>query len=52
MRRVVGDRVGVKTAGGIRDLAAARRMIHAGATRIGTSSGVRIMEGFVTSGQA
>lgn len=43
MRRVVGDSVGVKAAGGIRDLAAVRRMIAAGATRIGTSAGVAIM---------
>ncbi len=42
LRRVAGDVMGVKAAGGIRDLAAARRMIAAGATRIGTSSGVRI----------
>ena len=42
MRRTVGDRMGVKASGGIRDLVSARQMIAAGATRIGTSSGVRI----------
>ena len=42
MRREVGDAIGVKASGGIRDLACARSMIGAGADRIGTSSGVRI----------
>lgn len=36
-------RVGVKASGGIRDLAAARLMLAAGATRLGTSSGVEIV---------
>jgi deoxyribose-phosphate aldolase len=40
MRLVVGDKLGVKASGGVRDCAAALRMIAAGATRIGTSSGV------------
>ena len=44
MRRTVGPGVGVKAAGGIRDLAAARAMIAAGASRIGTSAGVKIVE--------
>ena len=43
MRQAVGDGVGVKAAGGIRDWNAARAMIEAGASRIGTSSGVRIL---------
>jgi deoxyribose-phosphate aldolase len=43
MRRVVGDRLGVKASGGIRDLAAARAMLQAGATRLGTSAGVAIV---------
>lgn len=38
MRRVVGRRVGVKAAGGIRTLALARSLIHVGADLIGTSS--------------
>ncbi|HEX6049954.1 MAG TPA: deoxyribose-phosphate aldolase [Gemmatimonadaceae bacterium] len=40
MRLVVGDAMGVKASGGIRDCATALRMIASGATRIGTSSGV------------
>ena len=42
MRRVVGERMGVKAAGGIRDYATLREMVQAGANRIGTSSGVKI----------
>jgi deoxyribose-phosphate aldolase len=42
IRRTVGETMGVKAAGGVRDCATALRMIAAGATRIGTSSGVRI----------
>ena len=44
MRRTVGPDMGVKAAGGIRDLSAAFAMIRAGATRIGTSAGVTIVE--------
>lgn len=44
MRRVVGPSMGVKAAGGIRTLETARAMIQAGATRIGTSSGVKIAQ--------
>lgn len=40
MRMVVGDALGVKASGGVRDCEAALRMIANGATRIGTSSGV------------
>jgi len=43
MRRVVGDKMGVKAAGGIRDLKKTLEMLAAGATRIGTSSGVTIV---------
>lgn len=43
MRSIVGDRAGVKASGGVRDYAAARAMIAAGASRIGTSSGVEII---------
>lgn len=43
MRRIVGEEVGVKASGGIRDKDAARRMIAAGATRIGTSASVKIV---------
>jgi len=45
MRRVVGPGVGVKAAGGIRDWAAARAMVAAGASRIGTSAGPKILAG-------
>jgi deoxyribose-phosphate aldolase len=43
MRGVVGNRAEVKASGGIRSAAAAQTMIEAGASRIGTSSGVAIM---------
>lgn len=43
LARVAQGRIAVKASGGIRDLATARLMIDAGATRIGTSSGVRIV---------
>ena len=44
MRRVVGPRVGVKAAGGVRDLKSAQAMIEAGADRIGASVGVKIVQ--------
>ena len=44
LHKAVGDRIKVKASGGIRDLASALAMAKAGATRIGTSSGVAIME--------
>jgi deoxyribose-phosphate aldolase len=43
LRETVGTRLGVKASGGIRTLAALRTMVAAGATRIGTSSGVQIL---------
>jgi len=49
MRNVVGDQVGVKASGGIRSLEEARAMIKAGATRLGTSSGVTLVKGIVSS---
>ena len=42
MRKTVGPKMGVKAAGGIRDRETALRMISAGATRIGTSSGLAL----------
>ncbi|MCE5170904.1 deoxyribose-phosphate aldolase [Paenibacillus profundus] len=45
MRRTVGQRAGVKASGGVRSLEDMNGMIEAGATRIGASSGVHIMEG-------
>jgi len=44
MRRAVGRDMGVKAAGGIRTLKEALAMIEAGANRIGTSTGVAIIE--------
>jgi deoxyribose-phosphate aldolase len=43
MRRIVGNRAGVKAAGGIRTADDAMAMLAAGANRIGTSSGVSII---------
>jgi deoxyribose-phosphate aldolase len=44
MRRVVGSEMGVKAAGGVRDYKQAQDMIRAGATRIGASVGVKILQ--------
>jgi deoxyribose-phosphate aldolase len=46
MRRIVGPGMGVKASGGVRTLDAVRHMVAAGATRIGTSSGVQILAEF------
>jgi len=46
MKETVGDLVRVKAAGGIRDWESCRRMIEAGAERIGTSASIAILEGF------
>jgi deoxyribose-phosphate aldolase len=45
MRKVVGSDMGVKASGGIKDFDTAFAMINAGANRLGTSSGVIIVEG-------
>ena len=45
MRQTVGPDMGVKAAGGVRDFESAVEMIKAGATRLGTSSGVKIVKG-------
>jgi len=45
MRKTVGPDMGVKAAGGVRSRDDVLAMIKAGATRIGTSGGVKIMEG-------
>lgn len=47
MRNTVGKEMGVKASGGIRSRETATQMINAGATRIGTSSGVSIVSGQV-----
>lgn len=44
LRRIVGNRVGVKASGGIRTYAQAMDMLRAGASRIGTSTGIEIVE--------
>jgi deoxyribose-phosphate aldolase len=50
LREVVGDRLGVKASGGIRTLADLERMVAAGASRIGTSSGTKIVAEFRAAG--
>lgn len=45
MRKTVGETMGVKASGGVRDLESTKAMIEAGATRIGASSGVQIIAG-------
>lgn len=44
MRRVVGADMGVKAAGGVRDLEGLKAMVAAGATRVGASAGVKIVQ--------
>jgi deoxyribose-phosphate aldolase len=46
MKMVVGDRLGIKAAGGIKSYDAAHELLEAGATRIGTSSGPAIIDGW------
>lgn len=48
MRSIVGM-MGVKASGGIRDAETARKMIEAGATRLGTSASVEIVKGLTSS---
>ena len=54
MRQVVGPNIGVKAAGGIKDLKSVDELVAAGATRIGASAGVKIVqeaEGKAPTGQ-
>ena len=44
MRRVVGAEMGVKAAGGVRDYEGMKAMVAAGATRVGASAGVKIVQ--------
>jgi deoxyribose-phosphate aldolase len=44
MRRAVGPGLGVKAAGGIKSFEDAKAMVAAGATRIGASAGIKIVE--------
>ena len=45
MRRVVGPEMGVKASGGVRNYDDAVNMVAAGATRIGASAGIKIVQG-------
>ena len=46
MRETVGDKLGVKASGGIRDAATAKEMIEAGTSRLGLSSSATVLEGW------
>lgn len=48
MRKIVGPGIGVKASGGVRSFEDVQKMIEAGATRIGASSGVAIMNGLIS----
>ena len=50
MKKYAGEDVQVKAAGGIRSWEAAKAMIEAGATRLGTSSGIKIVEEMKAAG--
>jgi deoxyribose-phosphate aldolase len=52
MRRAVGPQMGVKASGGVRTFEDAESMIKAGATRIGASAGVKIIQGPSANGSA
>ena len=52
MRKTVGPDMGVKASGGVRDRKAALAMIAAGATRLGTSSGVALVSGAEAGGDS
>jgi deoxyribose-phosphate aldolase len=49
MRQTVGPKMGVKASGGVRNTEDAQKMIEAGATRIGASSGIAILKGLTVS---
>jgi deoxyribose-phosphate aldolase len=48
MKNSISTTVAIKASGGIRDLETAKKMLAAGATRLGTSSGVAIVKGLST----
>lgn len=48
MRKTVGSNIGVKASGGVRSADDAQKMIDAGATRIGASSGIAIVKGLTS----
>ena len=45
MRETVGETMGVKASGGVRDAAFAKELVNAGATRLGASAGIAIVKG-------
>lgn len=45
MKKIVGDKAEVKASGGVKDIETAKKYIELGATRLGTSSGIEIIEG-------
>ena len=52
MRKTVGPNIGVKASGGIRTREDAEKMVAAGASRIGASAGVKILQAGDTAAQA
>ena len=48
MKEMVGERIKIKAAGGIRTLQDAKKMIELGASRIGSTASVQIVEAFLT----
>ncbi|QIK71588.1 deoxyribose-phosphate aldolase [Propioniciclava coleopterorum] len=50
MRETVGDRLGVKASGGVRDWAAAQAMVDAGASRLGLSGTAAVLDGGTSEG--
>ncbi len=51
MRKIVGPKIGVKASGGVRSVDDAEAMIQAGASRIGASSGVKIVKGLASDAE-
>ncbi|WP_062355728.1 deoxyribose-phosphate aldolase [Bacillus kwashiorkori] len=49
MRKTVGPTIGVKASGGVRSAEDAKKMVDAGATRIGASSGIAIVQGLTAN---
>lgn len=50
MRKTVGQTMGVKASGGVKSAETAQQMVEAGATRLGTSSGIEIISGEAVTG--
>jgi deoxyribose-phosphate aldolase len=48
MKESVSSNIGIKASGGIKDLETAKKLLAAGATRLGTSAGVSLVKGLVT----